>query len=76
MGFRLAVIVSKCPWLKNVYKSNGRCLKSPTTKETKEGNNREVLSLRLTQDWTWFMIGCGVLATIDQGPLKEFQQVQ
>ena len=39
MGPRLAVIVSKCPRLKNVYKSNRRCLKSPTTKGTKEGNN-------------------------------------
>ena len=43
MGPRLGVIGSKCPRLKNVYKSNGRCLKkvlSPTTKGTKEGNNR------------------------------------
>ena len=43
MGPRLAVIVSKCPRLKNVYKSNRRCLKSlsVTTKGTKEGNNRK-----------------------------------
>ena len=40
MGPRLAVIVSKCPRLKNVYKFNGRSQKSPTTKRTKEGNNR------------------------------------
>ena len=31
MGPRLAVIVNKCPRLKNVYKSNGRC---PTTRAT------------------------------------------
>ena len=36
MGPRLAVIVSKCPRLKNVYKSNGRCLK----KSNNKGNNR------------------------------------
>ena len=36
MGPRLAVIVSKCPRLKNVYKSNGRCLK----KSNNKGNNK------------------------------------
>ena len=52
MGPRLAVIVSKCPRLKNVYKSNGRCLKK--FKSNNKGNNRgeqqEVLSIHLTQD--------------------------
>ena len=35
MDPRLAVIVSKNPQLKNVYKSNGRCLK----KSNNKGNN-------------------------------------
>ena len=52
MGPRLAVIVSKCPRLKNMYKSNGRCLKK--FKSNNKGNNREeqyeVLSIHLTQD--------------------------
>ena len=38
MGPRLAVIVSKCPRLKNVHKSNGRCLKK--FKSNNKGNNR------------------------------------
>ena len=41
MGPWLVVIVSKCHLCdKNVYKSNGRSLKRPTTKGTKEGYNR------------------------------------
>ena len=39
MGPRLAIIVWKCPMLKNVYKSNGICLKRSNNKENKKGNN-------------------------------------
>ena len=48
MDRRLAVIVSKCPRLKNVYKSNESRLQKSNNKGNKRG---EVLSLHLTQDW-------------------------
>ena len=81
MGPWLAVIVSKCPRLKNVYKSNGRYIKSPTTKGTIEGNNRRSSVYTLLKTYcAWvcvcvnaYAIGCGVLAKIEQWyPTRKF----
>ena len=36
-GPRLTVIVSKCPRLKHVYKSNGRCLQKSNNKGSNKG---------------------------------------